>query len=72
MSDDQVAMDGTETADRLVSFREAAGRLSVSIKTLERRVAASEFPVPLKFGGLRMYAVSTLNAEIERIKGVAS
>lgn len=72
MVNEQTAASGTETADRLISFRDAANSLGVSVETLERRVSAGEFPAPLKFGGLRMYAVSTLNREIERIKGVAS
>ena len=36
--------------DRLLTLPEAAGRLAISKRTLERLISAGDFPPPLKIG----------------------
>jgi excisionase family DNA binding protein len=51
----------------LLSVREAAHRLGVSRRTLERLVNRREFPPPLKIGTKSLYATSDLKAYVEKL-----
>ncbi|MEO1130938.1 MAG: helix-turn-helix domain-containing protein [Planctomycetota bacterium] len=54
--------------DRLIPFRESARFMGVSTRTLERHIQAGRMPVPMRFGGKRMYSRSQLEEVIEKIK----
>lgn len=58
--------------DRLLRIRDVADLLACSVRTLERLIAAGEFPAPCRWAGRRMYAESVITSQIERIKRGAS
>ncbi len=53
--------------DRLLSFKETANRLSVSVRTLERRIDAGQLAKPEFIGPKRVYRESMINTLIEQI-----
>jgi excisionase family DNA binding protein len=54
--------------ERLLKLKEAADRLSVSVRTLWRRIAAGHLPQPVKVGDCSRMPESDVNAYIERLK----
>ena len=51
----------------LISKNEAAKRLGVHRRTLEREVSRNHFPRPLKIGAKSLYAVSEVEAYVRRL-----
>lgn len=56
---------------RLLNLRQAAQLLSVSRRTLEREIAAGNFPRPLKIGRSTRVAETDLRAYISKLQGAA-
>lgn len=52
---------------QLYDMREAALGLRVSKRTLERLMAAGEFPKPLKIGGRSLVPLSDVTAYVEKL-----
>jgi excisionase family DNA binding protein len=52
---------------QLHTMPEAAARLRVCKRTLERLIAAKEFPAPLQIGGRRLVPVADVVAYVERL-----
>lgn len=52
----------------LLSVREAAHRLGVSRRTLEREVCRKKFPPPMKIGAKSVYLVSDVESYVARLK----
>ena len=57
-----------ETAERLVTFKEAAQILGISVRGLYRLVDQRELPGALKVGRSARLSLSEVNAYIERLK----
>ena len=51
----------------LVTVKEAAFRLSLSVRAFYREIAAGRFPQPLKIGRASRVAVADVNAYIGRL-----
>ncbi|MDX0911862.1 helix-turn-helix transcriptional regulator [Sinorhizobium medicae] len=58
--------------DPLLTARESASVLRISIPTFWRRVADGTVPRPVKLGGLSRWPRSEINAVIERAKSSRS
>lgn len=58
--------------DPLLTVREAAGLLHLSVPTFWRRVADHTVPRPVKLGGLSRWPRSEVLAVIERAKSARS
>lgn len=56
----------------LVTLAEAAQRLAISKRTLEREIAAGRFARPVKIGRASRVPVSELDAYIRRLTGQPS
>lgn len=54
--------------DRLVTIREAAQTLGVSVRALYRLIASGELPAPLKIGKASRMSMTEIHAYIERLK----
>ncbi len=52
---------------RLLTLPEAAGRLSISKRTLERLISAGDFPPPLKIGRSSRVATRDLASFLEKL-----
>ncbi len=52
----------------LLTLQQAARWLAVSRRTLERLIAAGEFPYPLKIGRASRVLVQDVEAYLERLK----
>ena len=61
-------MESEELAERFLRVAEAAERLSISVRSLYRLIAAQEFPGLVKVGGCRRVALSEIDAYMERVK----
>lgn len=61
-------MKSEEIAERFVRVPEAAERLSISVRSLYRLIAAQEFPGLLKVGGCRRVSSSEIDAYMDRVK----
>lgn len=61
----------SDSAILLVSLDDAAKRLSVSRRTIEREIAAGRFPRPMKIGRTTRVSLSALLAYIEKLSGGA-
>lgn len=55
-------------ANRLLSVREAASRLGVCRRTLEREVCRKKFPPPVKIAGKSCYFVSDVDAYVAKAR----
>lgn len=64
---DQYVQEPVER-ERLVTIREAAQTLGISIRALYRLIASGELPAPLKVGRASRIAMTELHAYIERLK----
>ena len=53
---------------RLLTVKEAAHRLGVCRRTLEREVCRKKFPPPMKIGKKSVYLVSDVNAYVDRLQ----
>ena len=53
---------------RLRSVKEAARRLGVCRRTLEREVCRKKFPPPMKIGAKSVYCVSDVDAYVARLR----
>lgn len=51
----------------LVTLDEAAERLSISIRTLHREIAAGRFPRPVKIGRASRVSTNTLAAYVRQL-----
>jgi excisionase family DNA binding protein len=51
----------------LISKNEAAKRLGIHRRTLEREVSRKHFPPPLKIGSKSLYAVSEVEAYVTKL-----
>ena len=56
----------------LLSLDDAAQRLSVSRRTLEREIVHGRFPRPLKIGRATRVSLAALEAYIRKLTGEAS
>ena len=54
--------------DRLVSLRQAAHRLDISVRTLYRLISRQELPEPVKVGRASKLYESDLNAYLVTLK----
>ncbi|MDW9616970.1 helix-turn-helix transcriptional regulator [Sinorhizobium meliloti] len=61
-----------EIIDPLLTARESASVLRISIPSFWRRVADGTVPQPVKLGGLSRWPRSEINAVIERAKSSRS
>ena len=52
---------------QLLTMPEAAAALRVCKRSLERLIAAKEFPAPLQIGGRRLVPMSDVGAYVERL-----
>lgn len=55
-------------ADSLLSLKDVAGRLQVSIRSVWRLMARGEFPKPVKVGQMLRFIPSEFEAYIETLK----
>lgn len=53
---------------RLLTLENAARLLSISKRSLERLIAAGQFPAPLKLGRSSRIAVDDVDAYLERLR----
>jgi len=53
----------------LLPIPEAAHRLTVSVRTLERLIASRQFPEPVRINRSRRVLLSDLNGYLEKITG---
>jgi predicted DNA-binding transcriptional regulator AlpA len=53
--------------NQLISVNEAAKRLGIVRRTLERQVSRRNFPQPLKIGAKSLYAVSDVEAYVRKL-----
>jgi len=53
--------------NQLISVSEAAKRLGIVRRTLERQVSRKNFPPPLKIGAKSLYAVSDVEAYVRKL-----
>jgi excisionase family DNA binding protein len=54
--------------DRLLTLPEAAGRLAISKRTLERLISAGDFPPPLKIGRSSRVASRDIAQYLENLR----
>ena len=57
-----------EDENRLLSVREAAHRLGVSRRTLEREVCRKKFPPPVHIGAKSIYFVTDVERYLAKLK----
>jgi excisionase family DNA binding protein len=62
-----VSNDPVTAAPSLLTLNDAAQRLAVCRRTLERLIARGEFPLPVKVGGASRILVSDLHAYLQRV-----
>lgn len=53
----------------LLTLEECASRLSLSIRTLHREIAAGRFPRPVKIGRATRIPMAALLAYVDRLSG---
>lgn len=56
---------------QLLSLDDAAKRLSISRRTIEREISAGRFPRPLKIGRATRITLVALQSYIEKLSAVA-
>lgn len=60
-------MPSSNDSHELLTLPEVAARLRVNRRTLERLIAAKQFPAPLKVGGRSLIALAELNEYIAQL-----
>ena len=54
--------------DRLLTIKETAQTLGISVRALYRLIASGELPAPLKIGKASRMSMTEIHAYIERLK----
>jgi predicted DNA-binding transcriptional regulator AlpA len=54
-------------ADRLVTKREVAEALGMTVRSLERHISTGEFPRPMALGGWRRWRLSTVRKHLDKL-----
>jgi excisionase family DNA binding protein len=58
----------TEFEEKLLSIAEAAKRLSISVRSVWRLIAAAQLPVPVKIGRCSRLCASDIEAYLQKLK----